>query len=204
MVAEDDIKKVVITYTVDFYDYAGNEIDTGTVSVTLTTECPEEPGDTWGLKVNCGLSVRCGKLEENDLIAKWLNKLGFRHCDIGKGRSGRNDGANYDITIDRSSSRTVQNGKAIGTSCKCAKCNDIEDCVAKEYIQGMKNYSAYGNNCHTFTAKGLSKCCMKSNWRPAFHAGPDPTCTKWEMKIVRIEPWGPIYELVCVEHSPAY
>jgi len=159
--------------------------------------------DPYGLE-SCGLFVRCGKLEETDWLSKWLNSVGFRHCDIGKGKSERGDEIDYEITMDKSSGRTLQNGSGSGKSCKCAKCDEIANCANKEYLDGMKSYSAYGNNCHTFTAKGLSKCCMKSKWRPAFHAGPDPTCTSWELRVVRIEPWGPIYETVCVARSPAY
>ena len=36
-------KTQTVTYTVEFYDFAGNLINTRPISVTLTTECPKEP-----------------------------------------------------------------------------------------------------------------------------------------------------------------
>jgi RHS repeat-associated protein len=159
--------------------------------------------DALGLE-SCGLFVRCGKIRETDSWDKWGNRLGLFHCDIGKGKSDREDEVDYDITIDRSPGRMILNGDGKGKPCKCAKCPEIQQCADAEYMQGAVNGSQLGNNCHTWTARGLSKCCMKSKWRPAWHAGTDPTCTKWEMRLIGIDPWGPRYEMICVEHSPAY
>ena len=163
---------------------------------------PVNGWDGWGLE-NCGIYVACGKL----INYPTLNRLGIRHCEIrnGKTPSDREDEVFHRTWKVRPKNRKLMAGSAKGKSCKCATCGEVSDCVLKAYHEWMtsSNYAPIGNNCHTGVAISLSKCCLKTNWKPSWHAGKDPLCTKWAKVLTGYINGMPIYHQVCVERLPS-
>ncbi|MFC1783876.1 hypothetical protein ACFL02_09885, partial [Planctomycetota bacterium] len=126
----------------------------------------------------CDYWVNCGRI----LVDSWdewiADKLGFFHCDLRKEDfDEREDEIRYPAEIDGSDDRELMAGKGTGTPCSQADCSQIDDCVSMAQIIG--DFECYGNNCHTATARALSKCCFLSpEWEPSWHAG-DWRCVKW-------------------------
>ena len=121
----------------------------------------------------------------------------FRHCEV-KVACGVKDNDNYDAEIDKTCSRSVDEGAIIGPPkpCCCAKEEDLHRCLfeTNPYDPGE---GRWGNNCQANTVKRLAKCCLKSNWRPNCYAGnPRGRCLKWEYRWVPL-PEQPVR--VCVE-----
>jgi RHS repeat-associated protein len=138
--------------------------------------------DDWGLK-GCAY-VACGKLKETSIWRKIGNGLGFRHCETrnDKSASDREDEVFYDTEIDNSSSRTLLAGKNSGKKCSCATCPEVQECLLRAYHEWntQTEYRVIGNNCHRGVALALSKCCLKTKWKPSWHGGPPQECLNWE------------------------
>jgi len=102
----------------------------------------------------------------------WYESM-FRHCDIANSCKSGEDA--YDVWVDTSESRKMDNGK----SCKCATKADIEACLKRHpYSPNPRGPSSLpwpldeiGNNCQTSVILSLGSCCLKSNWRPNWYAG---------------------------------
>ena len=122
----------------------------------------------------------------------WPQNL-LRHCEISEGECppGR-DWTPYPISVDKSPDRKMDNGK----SCKCAKEEDIKNCMKRNpYSAGE---GRWGSNCQTSVIKTLAMCCMKSTWRPNIYAGnPRGWCTKYII-VYSPDPFAPPVP-VCIE-----
>ena len=150
----------------------------------------------------CGFYVYCGDIKD-ETWDEWLaRKLGFKHCDLNSPNSPRDrtNSETYDTWVDRETpGRTLMDGKSAGRPCRCASCADIKECK-DAVVYGT--YHPWGNNCHTYTARQISRCCLKTKWKPSFHAG-EWRCLRWEKQFG----WDPelgisIPVKVCVEWSP--
>ena len=150
---------------------------------------------------DCGYGVFCGRIKAETLGEKIADFLGNYHCYLDtKPDKDREEVTKYSVYIDRSGGRTIMAGKYSGTPCKCAMCKPhIKDCV--EAAQKYTNYTPYGRNCHTYAAIALSKCCFKTKWKPAWHAG-DSTCVRWKTIAVLGVHGG--YAKICVERTPDF
>ncbi|MCD4831536.1 MAG: hypothetical protein K8R02_06985 [Anaerohalosphaeraceae bacterium] len=178
MVAEDDIKIVIITYTVDFYDYAGNEIDTGTVSVTLTTECPEEPSEGGAESTNIyHYRMRGGYGHEGLLVNGQDYDYGPAFIEGSPGHELW--GATYGLSPwpyndeelstaeyewkkklkKKKSGSMFSGGRSI--SCKCANISDIKRCINEQSASwNGSRFIIIGHNCRTFVNRTKKKCCL--------------------------------------------
>ncbi len=146
----------------NLYQYVGNE--------------PIQKLVHFGLE--CNFYVYCRDIE--DLWAwTYLFGLGPKHCEIKAGKtpdSFAKYGRFYPTSVDRSDSRRILGGNYTGKRCKCATCDEIQDCIRGSY----QHQGKYGNNCHTATSKALSKCCLKTKWLPSFYSD-DIRCIEWEI-----------------------
>ena len=143
---------------------------------------PTNRVDPYGLEFydrprdDCGYGVFCGKIKI-DSAGEWIAAKIFRarHCDLRNtgGDSAREDEVKYPVLIDRSETRILEAGPNSGTKCSCASCGEIGKCI-QDVDLNSGPYHAVGNNCQTNTARQLSRCCLKTNWQPNWHAEYDP------------------------------
>jgi RHS repeat-associated protein len=108
----------------------------------------------------------------SEVRGPWYERM-FRHCELANSCKSGEDA--YDVWVDTSESRKMDNGK----SCKCATKSDIEACLKRHpYSAHPRGDSSLpwpldeiDNNCQTSVILSLGSCCLKSNWRPDWYAG---------------------------------
>ena len=156
--------------------------------------------DPKGLE-SCGYKVDCGDIHVDSWWDRIGDSLGGYHCDLNNTSkpNERENARSYPVWVDRDKTcnRTLMGGENKGKACLCATCSDITDCVDAVWKKiGQGKTPTLNDNCHTWAAAQISRCCLKTTWDPAWFAG-DFTCTKWAYV------GGPIMRRICIERSPS-
>jgi RHS repeat-associated protein len=132
--------------------------------------------DPLGMKSEkCAWGIECGEII-TDTWTEWLGWLvGFRHCNlynIDKASGSRENQVLYPVEIDRKTSRHLQDGVHTNKPCKCATCGDIGSCISAVARRG--HGASWGNNCQSMLDEQISKCCLKTNWKPNWYGRKPP------------------------------
>ena len=124
--------------------------------------------DPYGL-LTCNYKVACRKIRPVNWKKKLLRRLNIRHCGLyDKSLISKKETIFPVWLMAHPKSRKLQAGKGKGCACKCARCDQIQSCVAE--IKKRYSTGSYWPNCHTQTKRAIDACCLKSTWKPAFFA----------------------------------
>ena len=174
---KDEPKTATANYSINFYDRAGNEINSASVSVTLTVDCPPKPDrpprrlsginkyKNDGYAGHSGLLIH--RIEDVDFGPDGINPFYTNGASPwGYGGPGEDaDGNPVHVTrtpLAIANSGVLLAGPNKDKPCKCATRSDVQACVrdVSEQWDGT-TYSFPARACHSFVGDAMSKCCLK-------------------------------------------